>query len=61
MALNIEHPDADRLARELAEQTGETRTDTVLEAIRKRCASLPLRDLRPTDEILGYDEQGLPR
>jgi antitoxin VapB len=84
MALNIEHPDADRLARQLAEQTGETLTDAVLnalrerlsreaarhralplrrelEAIRKRCASLPVRDSRPADEILGYDEHGLPR
>ena len=61
MALNTEHPDADHLAGPLPEQTRETLTDTVLEAIRKRCASLPVRDLRPTDEILGYDEQGLPR
>jgi antitoxin VapB len=84
MALNIKHPDADRLARELAAKTGETLTDAVLnalrerlsreearrcapslrrelEAIRKRCSSLPMLDARPADEILGYDEHGLPR
>jgi antitoxin VapB len=29
--------------------------------IAKRCASRPLRDERLPDEILGYDEAGLPR
>ena len=84
MALNIKHPDADRLARQLAAKTGETLTDAVvnalrerlsrqearrrrpslsreLEAIRKRCASLPVLDSRSSDEIVGYDEHGLPR
>lgn len=84
MALNIKHPDADRLARQLAAKTGETLTDAVvnalrerlfreearrrrsslareLEAIRKRCAALPVLDSRSSDEILGYDEHGLPR
>ena len=32
-----------------------------IELIRKRCASLPLRDRRTADEIIGYDEYGLPR
>lgn len=36
MALNIKHPDADRLARELAAKTGESLTDAVLNAIRER-------------------------
>lgn len=83
MALSIEHPDADRLARELARVTGETLTDAVinslrerlrrekarssrpllldeLRAIRERCAALPVLDNRPPDEILGYNEIGLP-
>ena len=30
-------------------------------AIGRRYVSLPLLDERPTDEILGYDEHGLPR
>ena len=84
MALNIKHPDADRLARELAAKTGESLTDAVLNAIRERlnreetrrkapslrrelakirarCAGLPLIDRRTADEIIGYDEHGLPR
>lgn len=84
MPLNIKHPDADRLARELAERTGETITETVIIALRERlvreedrnaapdlreeiltisrlCAALPDRDRRSAEEILGYDERGLPR
>jgi len=83
MALNIRNPEAERLAAELARQTGETKTEAVaralrerlarvrreqqghsladeLEAIARHCASLPVRDARSADEILGYDEQGLP-
>jgi len=29
-------------------------------AIGRRCAALPVFDDRPADEILGYDEHGLP-
>ncbi len=83
MALNIKHPEADRLARELAARTGETITQTVLMALRerlkregaksplslkdeimeisRRCAALPELDRRSADEIIGYDEYGLPR
>jgi antitoxin VapB len=32
-----------------------------LDAIALRCAALPVLDERPEEEILGYDEQGLPR
>lgn len=38
MALTIEHPDADRLARELADATGEPLATAVLGAIRERLA-----------------------
>jgi Rv0623-like transcription factor len=31
-----------------------------LGAIRRRCAALPVLDTRTADEILGYDERGLP-
>ena len=41
-----------RSARSLADE---------LDQIAKRCAALPLADPRPPDEILGYDEHGLPR
>lgn len=40
------------------------RRKTLLEdlaAIRRRCAALPVRDARKPDEIIGYDEHGLPR
>ncbi|MFR9752110.1 type II toxin-antitoxin system VapB family antitoxin [Nocardia sp. 004] len=50
MALSIKHPEADRLARELAARTGETMTEAVVIALRERLAretvlarSVPLR------------------
>jgi antitoxin VapB len=84
MALNIRNSEAEQLAAELAKQTGETKTDAVIKALRdrlarvrrerskrrlgdeleeiaKHCAALPILDTRSTDEILGYDEYGLPR
>ena len=84
MALSIKHPEADRLARELAALTGENLTEAILKAlqqrllkeqgrvearplrqelsaIRKRCSRLPILDPRSAEEILGYDDQGLPR
>lgn len=83
MALSIKHPEADRLARELAARTGETLTEAVMEALRERLQreqrrrrmprvseelrhiaeglkALPRLDSRSADEILGYDEHGLP-
>jgi antitoxin VapB len=36
MALSIKHPEADQLARTLANLTGETLTDAVLNALRER-------------------------
>lgn len=82
--LNIKDPETDRLARQLAEATGETITGAVSSAVRERlirvrgrhtgraladeldeigmrCASLPVLDTRPEEEILGYDDAGLPR
>lgn len=51
MALSIKHPEADRLARELAAATGETLTDAVVVALRERLArttgrarAIPVRD-----------------
>jgi antitoxin VapB len=38
MALSIKSPEADRLARELAEKTGESITDAVISAIREKLA-----------------------
>jgi antitoxin VapB len=84
MALSIKNPEADRLARELAELTGEGLTEAVINAlkerlrrergraypvalreelahIRERCSRLPVQDDRPADEIIGYDDKGVPR
>jgi antitoxin VapB len=83
MALNIRDPEAQRLARDLAEATGETMTSVVIKALQerlrvrqevsrteraarlmahgKRFAALPVLDPRSADEIIGYDEVGLPR
>jgi antitoxin VapB len=32
-----------------------------LREIGRRCADLPTLDERPADEIIGYDDRGLPR
>lgn len=50
----------DRLARLRRERTGRRLADE-LDDIARHCASLPVRDPRTPDEILGYDERGLPR
>jgi antitoxin VapB len=36
MALSIKHPEADRLARALAAQTGESLTEAIINALRER-------------------------
>lgn len=50
----------ERLARVRRERRGRSLADE-LDEIARHCARLPVRDRRPPDEILGYDEQGLPR
>ena len=83
VSLNIKNPEAHRLARKLAEATGESLTEAVTVSLRERLASvqrqeepaglevavaeiqdfvatLPDRDLRCAEEILGYDARGLP-
>ncbi len=82
MALSIKSDEADRLARELAAETGESLTDAVVASLRERLgrqrglrgpgvtervrrlqeeiAALPVVDSRPAEEIIGYDEHGLP-
>jgi antitoxin VapB len=49
----------DRLARVHRERSGRLADE--LEMIAEHCAILPVLDARPADEILGYDEHGLPR
>lgn len=53
MALNIEDPEADRLARELAARTGETITQAVVTALRERLKrETAKRPFRLRDEIM---------
>jgi antitoxin VapB len=64
MAVSIKNPETERLARDLASRTGVSITEAItvaLLAIGRRCAALPDLDLRTAEEILGYDEIGLPR
>jgi antitoxin VapB len=83
MALSIKDPETERLARTLAERTGETITVATRRALedrlrrtgsetrkaalledmaasRRRWSALPILDDRSADEIIGYDENGLP-
>lgn len=84
MALSIKDPEADRLARALAEATGESITEAIRRAleerlarvaqrhsnyrlatavrrVQERLAQLPVLDARGADELVGYDEHGVPR
>jgi antitoxin VapB len=84
MALSIKDPETERLARNLAQVTGETITTATKRAIeerlrrvgsqsrraalledmaeiRRRWSAMPVLDERTPEEILGYDERGLPR
>jgi antitoxin VapB len=79
MALSIKSERADRLARELAELTGESITEAVIASLERRLAeerrtrrrrsaddlierfqALPVLDSRTAEEIIGYDDHGLP-
>lgn len=83
MPLSIKDPEAERLARLLAERTGESLTVATrraleerlrrvgaagrraalledLAASRRRWSALPVLDPRSPDEIVGYDDHGLP-
>jgi antitoxin VapB len=82
MALSIKSAKADRLARKLAAETGETLTEAVETALSERLdrehakraasmrsrlarlaadvAALPVADDRTPEEIVGYDDAGLP-
>lgn len=84
MAMSIKSIEAERLARELAERTGESLTKAIEIALRERLGrlkeqrrnqialnqieeilhrvdQLPVLDARTPEEIVGYDENGLPR
>jgi antitoxin VapB len=84
MALSIRNPRAEKLAREVAAESGEGLTEAIIHALEERlerlkgrrtitdvaeeimqislrCRALPEKDQRSADEILGYDERGLPQ
>ena len=55
----VTHALRDRLARVRRERGKRTLAEEIVE-IGRHCASLPVLDTRCDDEILGYDENGLP-
>lgn len=50
----------ERLAREERKQESKQQLIADLMAIASHCASLPVLDNRTEDEIMGWDENGLP-
>ncbi len=50
----------ERLAREERKQNTELLLEQ-MEEISRRCASRPVLDDRSDEEIIGYDEYGVPR
>lgn len=84
MALSIKNDETERLARQVARETGESLTEAIQKALQERLErlkvgrsnrilasqiedllrrvdGLPVLDSRPEEEILGYDEHGMPR
>jgi antitoxin VapB len=84
MALSIKSIETERLARQVAEQTGDSLTGAIQKALEERLERLksqrksqivldqlrdilqrvdrlPILDRRTPEEIVGYDEHGLPR
>ena len=89
MSIVIDDPEIERLARDLAAQTGESVEEALRRLLRERAlsapprrepssdevarriaegrrivrqfAELPVYDDRPPDDLVGYDDDGLPR
>ncbi|MGA2027144.1 MAG: type II toxin-antitoxin system VapB family antitoxin [Syntrophobacteraceae bacterium] len=84
MPLSIRNPRAEKLARQVASESGESLTQAIIHALEERlerlkgrgtapdvaeeimkislrCRALPEMDQRSADEILDYDERGLPQ
>lgn len=52
---------AERLEREQQRRGRKGNLAARLDAIARHCAALPDRDRRSADDMLGYDDHGLPR
>jgi antitoxin VapB len=84
MPLSIKNEITEKLARQVADETGESITQAIQHSLEERWErlktrrrslivssqinellsrvdALPNLDSRPDDEILGYDEHGVPR
>lgn len=61
MAINIKDAETDRLARELAELTGQPITDAVRVAIEERLARLRVRQTVTADSLLDIIDRGRTR
>jgi len=84
MPLSIKNETTERLARQVARETGESLTEAIeksleerwerlkrrrkghiltaqIEDLLRRVDALPTLDSRSENEILGYDEDGIPR
>jgi antitoxin VapB len=84
MPLSIKNDATERLARKVADVTGESLTEAIQKALEerwerlaakrrdrllasqvedllRRVDALPVLDSRSADEILGYEEHGMPR
>ncbi len=84
MLLSIRNPRAEKLARQVAAESGESLTEAIIHALEERlerlkgrrtttdvaeeimrisirCRALPEVDPRSAEEVLGYDERGLPQ
>ena len=84
MAMSIKNDVTERLARQVAKETGESLTEAIQKSLEERWEqlkarrrthllsmqiddllarmdALPTLDSRTDDEILGYDEHGMPR
>ena len=60
ITLAVLHAIQERLEREERRRISKTALLEEIRAISHHCASLPILDTRSEDEILGYDENGIP-